>query len=408
MHRFVKAVLFAAALAVFPLALAACSGSGGASGGGANVAATVNGKNITLAEVDTIITQQAPDQSKNLSPLERATARLQVLDGLIQQEVLFQRAEKDNLLPKDEEVTQAINSKKQEMRLTEEEYQKMLREGGQTEEQLRETARRQLAIENLLRKTVGNVTVRDNEVEAFYNANKERFISPRGVAVSAIFADPRDAGGQLADDAKGDLEAKAKIDNIYQQLRNGADFADVARNRSEDESLVRGGEMGFWDESRLRQAGIPAEVVASLFGAMQVGSYTNPIRLQDNRYMILKLTDRRLQDQAQTLETPGVRDQIKQALINERQRVLGEALKVVAMNEAKVENHLAQSMLKDPSMLGGMQPVAPGEGSAQGAATPAPAASPAAANTPAPGASPAAAASPGAAASPATGASPAR
>jgi parvulin-like peptidyl-prolyl isomerase len=392
-YRFAKAVLFVAALAVTPFALSACAG-GGTSGGGADVAATVNGKNITLGEVDTIISQQAGDQSRSLSPLERATARLQVLDGLIQQEVLFQRAEKDNLLPKDDEVTQAINSKKRELNVTEEEYQKMLKEGGQTEEQLRETARKQLAIENLLKKTVANVTVRDGEVDAFYNANKERFVSPRGVAVSAIFTDPRDTGGQLADDAKSDLEAKAKIDNIYQQLRNGADFADVARNRSEDQSLVRGGDMGFWDEARLRQAGIPQEVVAAFFGQMQVGSYTNPLRLEDSRYVILKLTDRRLQDQPQTLETPGVRDQIKQALIGERQRVLGEALKVVAMNEAKVENHLAQSMLKDPSLLGGMQPVAPGGGAGQEAATPAatasPAASPGAAGTPAAGASPAA------------------
>lgn len=396
MYRFAKAVLFVAALAVTPFAFSACSGGGATGGGSADMAATVNGKNITLGEVDAIISQQAPDQSKNLSPLDRATARLQVLDGMIQQEVLFQRAEKENLLPKDEEVTQAITSKKQEMRLTEEEYQKMLKEGGQTEEQLRETARKQLAIENLLKKTVANVTVRDVEVESFYNANKERFVSPRGVAISAIFSDPRDTGGQLADDARSDLEAKTKIDNVYQQLRSGADFADVARSRSEDASLARSGDMGFWDEARLRQAGIPQEVVAGLFGAMQVGNYTNPVRLEDGRYVIIKLTDRRLQDQPQTLETPGVRDQIKQALINERQRVLGEALKVVAMNEARVENHLAQSLLKDPSMLGGTQPVAPGGGSTPAAS---PAASPAAT-------APAAAASP--AASPAAGSSPQR
>jgi parvulin-like peptidyl-prolyl isomerase len=390
-HRLVKTPLFVAAVAALALAASACSGGTAKGSGDTDVAATVNGKNITLGEVDAIIRQQGGEQANNLSPLERATARLQVLDGLIQQQVLFQRAEKENLLPKDEEVTQAINSKKQEMRLTEEEYQKMLKESGQTEEQLRETARKQLAIENLLRKTVSNVTVRDNEVEAFYNANKERFVSPRGVAVSAIFTDPRDSGGVLADDAKSDLEAKAKIDNIYQQLRNGADFADVARSRSEDPSLARSGDMGFWDESRLKQAGIPQEVVSNLFGPMQVGSYTNPLRLEDGRYVILKLTDRRLQDQPQTLETPGVRDQIKQALVNERQRVLGEALKVVAMNEAKIQNNLAQNMLNDPSMLGGMQPVAPG--AANTAATPAasPASTPAAAS---PAASPAANASP--------------
>jgi parvulin-like peptidyl-prolyl isomerase len=275
------------------------------------------------------------------------------------------------------------------MNLTEEEYQKMLKESGQTEDQLRTLARKQLAIQKLLEKTVSNVTVRDNEVDSFYNANKDRFVSPRGVAISAIFADPRDGAGQYQDDAKSELEAKTKIDNIYQQLRSGADFAEVARRRSEDQTLLRSGDMGFWDEARLRQAGLPPEVVGSLFGAMQVGSYTSPVRIEDGRFVIIKLTDRRLQNEPQTLETPGVRDQIKKALVGERQRVLGEALKVVAMNEAKIENYLAQNMLKDPSTLGGLQPIAPPAGtSSTPASTPAAAASPAAQASPA--ASPAA------------------
>jgi parvulin-like peptidyl-prolyl isomerase len=377
------AVIAAAALA---LGAAGCSNSPANGTANTSAAATVNGKTITLSEVDTIITQQAGDQLKNMSPLEMATARIQALDGLIQQEVLFQRAEKENLLPKDEEITQAINAKKQEMTLTEEEYQKMLKESGQTEDQLRTVARKQLAIQKLLEKTVSNVTVRDNEVESFYNANKDRFVSPRGVAISAIFSDPRDGAGQYQDDAKSELEAKTKIDSIYQQLRNGADFAEVARRRSEDQTLLRSGDMGFWDEARLRQAGVPQEVVASLFGSMQPGDITNPLRLEDSRFVIIKLTDRRLQSEPQTLETPGVRDQIKKALVNERQRVLGEALRVVAMNEAKIENYLAQNMLKDPSTLGGLQPITP----PAGGTTSTPASTPAAAASPAGAASPAA------------------
>jgi hypothetical protein len=71
------------------------------------------------------------------------------------------------------------------------------------------------------------------------------------------------------------------------------------------------------------------------------------------------------------------------------------------MNEAKVENHLAQSMLRDPSMLGGMQPVTPaGGGTTQATPTPATTTASPAATTPAATASPAAAASPATAASP--------
>ncbi|MCA1633409.1 MAG: SurA N-terminal domain-containing protein [Acidobacteria bacterium] len=395
MHRYAKRVASITLVIISAIMLAACGrGPGIPTDGKDNssaAAATVNGKNISLSEVDTLIAQQAGGQQTAMSPLERATARLQVLDGLIQQEVLFQRADKEKLLPSEDEVTQAINGKKREANMSEEDYQKMLKESGQTEPQLREVARKQLSIQKLLEKTVSNVTVRDNEVDAFYNANKERFVSPRGVVLSAIFADSLDGAGQFPNDAKSDLEAKTKIDTVNAQLRGGADFATVARQQSEDQSFIRGGDYGFWDEARLKQGGLPAEVVSNLFGSMRPGDLTAPIRLDDGRYVILKLTDRRLQNEPQTLETPGVRDQIKKALVDERQKVLGAAMRVVAISEAKIENHLAQSMLKDPSMLGGMQPVNPG--TATTPAAPA-AATPAATATPAAPASPSSTASP--------------
>jgi parvulin-like peptidyl-prolyl isomerase len=389
-HRVFRQFATPALFAAIALGLAACGGA--TSGKGPkDVAATVNGKEIPLSKVDQLISQQTGGKPESLMPLELATARLQALDSLIQQEVLFQRADKDKLLPNDDEITQAISAQKRQNNLTEEEYQKMLKDSGQTEGDLREVARKQLAIQKLLEKTVAGVTVSNTEVESFYNTNKQQFVSPRGVALALIAADPFDSQGQYPDDAKSDLEAKAKIDSIYAQLRGGADFATVARQRSEDPSLVRGGDYNFWDEGRLKQSGLPQDVVTNLFGSMKPGDITAPFHMQDGRWIILKLTDRRLQDQPQTLETPGVRDQIKQLLVDQRQKVLGEALRVVAMNEAKIENYLAQNLIKDPSTLGG-NTVAPG-------------ASPAASGTPAATATPAASASP--AASPAASASPA-
>jgi parvulin-like peptidyl-prolyl isomerase len=405
-YRFAKAVLFVAALFVLPFVSTACSGGGTTGGGGsADVAATVNGKDITLKEVDQSISQQAGGQIDKLSPLLLANARLQALQGLIQSEALFQRAEKENLLPSDEEITNAINTRKQQGRVTEEEWQRQLKEGGETDQSIREKARKSLAIQKLIEKNIGKVTIRDGEVEEYYNANKERFVSPRGVGLAAIVVDPRDNTGQFsegADDARSEQEAKTKIESIHALLRSGtADFATVARDRSEDPSLVRGGDLGFATEDDLRQNRFPQELVGGFFGAMPVGGITSPVRFEDGRYYIFKLTDRRLQPENRTLESPGVRDEIKQALLDARRSILTDALGVVAMNEAKVENHLAQSMLRDPSMLGGMQPVTPaGGGTTQATPTPATTTASPAATTPAATASPAAAASPATAASP--------
>lgn len=376
--------------------LAGCSregGSGSAAGktDGA-VAATVNGKDITLKEVDQIISQQMSGQMSQLSPIQQATARIQALGSLIQQEVLFQRADKEKLLPTDDEVTQAINAQRQQSLMTEEEWQTRLKEGGQTEQSLRDLAKKQLAIQKLMDKTVGKITIKDNEVVEFFNANKPRFVAPRGVGLSVIVADPQDSGGAFQDDAKNDFEAQNKINEIHAALKRNEDFATLARRRSEDQSALRSGDIGFATEDQLKQNRFPQELITNLLGPMQVGGYTNPLRLEDGRYYIFKLTDRRLATENQTLDTPGVRDQIKQLLITERQRVLSDALSIVAMSEAKVVNNLASDIIKDPNNLGGLSPALPAAASGSPAATGSPAAASVAPGTSAsPSASPAAA-----------------
>jgi parvulin-like peptidyl-prolyl isomerase len=390
-QRHAKRVASITLVIISAFAAAACNrGASNKTGPTDNAAAaTVNGKPIPLREVDKAISLQVGGQLDKLSPLELANARMQALQSLIQAEALFQRADKDKLLPNDDEVTQAINVRKRQANMTEEEWQRRLKESGEDEQSLREKARRELAIQKLVEKTVGKITIRDNEVETFYNTNKERFVSPRGVGLSAIVADPRDSAGQYQDDAKSEQEAKSKIEGIYDVLKSGAvDFAEIARSRSEDQSGVRGGDLGFATEDELRQNRFAPELISNFFGSMPVGGITPPVRLEDGRFYIFKLTDRRLQSENQTLETRGVRDQIKELLIQQRQKILSDALGVVAMNEAKIENSLAQSMLNDPNMLGGMQPVSGiGTATTPGAATPAatasPASSPAATSTPA-------------------------
>lgn len=377
------AIIFTVALLV--ALVAACKGdSKGTAQGDSSVAATVNGRPLTLKEVDAAIKQQAGAEFSKLSPTQLAAARIQSLDSLIQQEVLFQRAEGEKLLPTDEEITRAINTQKQQANLTEEEYQKMLKDGGQTEQSVRDLARKQLAIQKLIEKTVGNVTIKDNEVVDFYNTNKAQFVTPRGVMLSAIIIDPTDSGGAIIDDAKNEFEAQNKINDIAAAIKRGEDFATLARNRSEDQSMVRSGDLGFATEEQLRQNRFPQEIISNLMGPMKPGDVTNPVRLDDGRFYIFKLTDKRLTTENQTLDTPGVRDKIKELLRNERSRIMGEAMRIVAMNDAKIVNNLAADILKDPSMLGGLTPAQPSQ-------TAAPASTPAAtSNTAAPAANAAA------------------
>jgi parvulin-like peptidyl-prolyl isomerase len=400
--RLIKQAVFIFSFAIIALAFAACgSSSGGSGAGGANnpggatdVAATVNGKNIMLSEVDRLINQKFQGQQSKLSPLQLAQTRLQALDTLIQQEVLFQRAEKEGLTPKDDEINQTLTTLKQQSGMTEEEFQKRLKEQGQTVEMLRDEARKSKAIEKLQDQINAKVTVRDEEVQDYYNDNKQQFINPRGVGLANIVIDPADNG--LQDDAKNETEAKVKIDNIYAQLKSGADFATVARARSEDSAEIsaRGGDLGFATEDALKQNGFPQQLVDQFFGAMQVGSYTAPVQFPNKRWYIFKLQSKQLQNENLTFESPGVRQQITQALTDQRKQILNAALLEVAMSEAKIVNNLASDMLAKPEMMSGMRQATPPATAASPAGSPS--ASPASSGTPQTAASPAATASPAA------------
>ncbi len=377
--KLMYSILFVVLLAFLA---SACKTGGIADAKDSMVAATVNGKNIMLAQVERTISQQSGGKQSQLSQLELAQARLQVLGSLIQREVLFQRAEREKLLPTDDQVNSMIQQQKQQSGMTDDDFQRNLREQNLSMEAVREEARKDVAIRNLQDKYSGKIAISDREVEEFYNSNKDRFVNARGVLLAMIMVDPADNSPQgiLQDnDAKDEARAKLKIDDINQQLKAGADFATVARAKSEDaNSLVRGGDLGAYaTEDDLKQNGFPPELVTKLF-AMQVGDRTEPVRFNSGKWYIFKLADKRSQTENLTLESPGVRQQITQALTNQRKEILNAALLETAMNEAKVVNILATNMLTNPSNLG-LRP-----------ASPAAATSPAATQAPASAASPAA------------------
>lgn len=359
---------------------ASCGGSGtsAVSSGSDEIAAVVNGVKLTVADVDRVTTQQLKGQQNQLSQLELASARLQALDGLVTQEVLFQRAQKDNLVPTEDEVTAEIQKVKQEGGLTEEGFQKMLKEGNQTEAQYRDAAKKDLSIRKLRDKLTAQLKVQDREVEDFYRANPKEFVARPGVALSDIIADPADNGAKF--DVKTELEAEQKSKEIYSRLRSGADFATIARQQSEHESAYRSGDLGFFSQEQfsvLTQQGIPAGLWTRLM-SMQEGDYTEPIRDQAGRWHIFKVTQKRTESRDLTLNDPEVRKQISDFILNQRGQLLNAALLTRARDEAKIENYLAKRMVENPNSFGILRPLPQAASSPQASpaatvSTPAPA-----------------------------------
>jgi hypothetical protein len=390
-----KTPILTLSLSLSAVLLMSCGQSGATSSSSSSkgeAAAVVNGTKITTAEVDRVTTEQSQGQQNQLSQLELAAARLRVLEGLITNEILYQKAKKDNLIPADTDVNSFIQQSKAEGGMTEEAFQKRLKETNQTEAEFKEDIRKQLAIKKLEENISNQIKVSDMEVEQAFKANPP--VAPAGIALSDIVVDPQqNFQGSDPNDAKGEAEAKNKIDAIYAQLKGGADFATIARARSEDQSALRAGDLGFIAMEQMSQFGPFAAKVMSL----KEGEYTEPLKETNGRWHIFKMTGKRTETRQLTLDDPEVRKQIADQIRQQRASLLSQALIAQARNEAKVENYLIADLIKNPNNLGVLRPVNPqASAAASAAASGSPAASPAAK----PSASAAASAAPSASASP--------
>jgi len=369
----IKGIVATLSLVAVASFFAACGGAGGGNTGTGSTgsvdpnetAAKVNGKPITMEEVDRSVKQQAQGQESKLSPLELAGARLQVLDNLIQQEVMFQKAQTENQVPSDDDVTAEINKRKVESRLSAEEFDKQMKQAGLDEKAFRDSIKKGLAIQKLVERVTSRIeTPKDSEIESFYKGNPEMFIKKRGVRLAGIVIDPADAG--QGDTTHNDAEAQQKAKEVITKLAEpGSDFAALAREYSEDSSKLQGGDMGYMSEEDL-QKNFPQLAQGFMNPAFGVGKITNPMNIQ-GRYYIFKLQERIEKDENLTLESPEVRPQITQLLVDNRKQLLAASYQAIAMNEAKVENFLAKKVVDNPNELSGARPA--------GASTPAPAAS---------------------------------
>ncbi|MGE0885748.1 MAG: SurA N-terminal domain-containing protein [Blastocatellales bacterium] len=358
----------------------ACGGNSNASGGGEDdTAAVVNGKKISVKDVDRVIAQQFRGQESQLSQLALAAYRLQALDTMINDEVLYQRTEKEGINPTDDEIRQAIQRYKQERGLTEEAFANELKQTNQTEEQFRELAKRQLAVTKLYEKLNSQLKVQEREVAEVYSSNPKQFALQPGVYLSDIIIDPADNSTKF--DAIGEPAAEQRAREIQTRLKNGSDFATIARQLSEHESFRNSGDLGFL--AREQFAGLPqmmglSSSLGDRFMSMQEGDITEPIRDQAGRWHIFKVTGKQTETRDRTLDE--VRKEISDAILSQRKQIADAALQARARDEAKIENYLAQRMLENPNSFGVLRP-APG---ANAAASPAasPATSPAAAESP--------------------------
>lgn len=335
-------------------ALAALAAFGGAckreSAPAPDVWAVVNGKEIKRDEVDKYYRTRVNPEGQEPSQEEALSLKLNVLDELINNEILYNQAKKLNLEASDGEVEDKFTELKSPF--TEEEFQRQLKDRGVTVNDLKRDLRRQLSIQKLLnREVVAKISITDQDVTDFYNQNRAQFnVAEPQYRIAQIMVTPRkdpQVRNRKNDDATSDAEARRKIQMVLDRLNAGVDFAQLAMDYSEDPvTATTGGDLGYVPESALSQSD-PALKKAAL--ALKPGQMSGIIALRDS-YRLLKLIARESPGQ-RGLSDPQVTQTIRDTLRNRKEQLLRAAYLAIARDQARVTNYLAQQVIEAAGKL---------------------------------------------------------
>jgi len=172
--------------------------------------------------------------------------RTQVLDRLVDEELLYQEAQKRKRAAGKEDVDVAI-AKARTQFPTPEAFEEALASKGLTEEGLRTLFGRNLSIQALVEKDiVAGIAVPDVEVHEFYAGNRESFEIPEQVRARHILVQFDEKDDDAAKKAK-----RAKVEGLLAQLKGGASFEDLARANSDCPSAAEGGDLGFFGRGQM-------------------------------------------------------------------------------------------------------------------------------------------------------------
>jgi len=344
------------------------------------VVAKYNAKEITAAEVRRVIQpylEMGAANGQNPGPDEIVQMARQLVNSMIDEELLSARAAKDGYKPDAAGAEKKISD--METQIGKEKFADELKRQNLTKEEiLKKIASVMMITKWVDEKVKPSVTVDDAVLEKYYKDNQKMFEHPEQTQASHILV-------KVDKDAKPEVkaEAKKKAEGMLAELKKGADFAKMAKEKSDCPSAKDGGDLGFFAKGQM----VPAfEEAASV---LKPGELSGVVE-SDFGFHIIKGGEHKA---GGVTEFKDVKEQLRGGMVN---RQIGKKMQEMIAGlrtEAK-----AQVMLPEPKMPA-MPPGFPAPDGDAGdnapeAATPPPAA-PAAPAAPATPAAPAAPTAPG-------------
>ena len=238
---------------------------------------------------------------------------------------------------------------------TAEEFDRRLKDKSLTVDDFKLDLRRNLTVQKVLNKEVtAKISISDTDISDYYNEHKAEFnlIEPQyHLAQILITAQPNAQVRNLKNSkAQNEADARAKAQMVMNRLESGEDFASVAMNYSEDaQTANNGGDMGFAPESSLKTMATQEPTTRDAILRLKPGETSGILAVNSGRqvlgYRIVKLLGKEPAGQ-RDLSDPRVQQAIREQLRDRREQLLKSAYYETVRDEARVENYLAQEILK--------------------------------------------------------------
>ena len=314
------------------------------------VVAVVGSEIILLSDVQQEMRKQMINRNmdNNTNPDVLRHLQEQVINGMIDDRLLLEKALIDSVEADPRHVDQVMNQFMSDLKNTlgtEEKYQEALDENGFTEQQLRhmfrETARKNVIQEMLLDNVRRGISVTPQEMEQWVATHRDSLPEmPEQFKLSHIMLVPK-----MGEERKKAI--KDKLTAIRERVLAGEDFAELAREYSEDPGTASdGGLIPYFPR------GVMVEEFTQAAFALANGEISDVIET-DFGFHIIKMEDKKFvrETDGRMVEKAKVRHILLQAQINEEdnQRAierLKELREQVISGKAKFED-LAKEYSED-------------------------------------------------------------
>lgn len=261
-----------------------------------DVAATVNGKSITIEDYEReykmqakqamaqygedFLMQKSPDGKQTMGEIMRQNT----LDNMVRFEIYKQDAEEKGIKVTDNDVD-AEYKKMVDMYGGEEKLQEALKENDLTVDQMKKYMKTNLLMRQYQEKMLKELEPTEEELKKYYDGHKDEF---KTAEASHIL-----------------VKTKEEAEAIKKELDGGADFAKLAKEKSLDTgSAQNGGSLGQFSPGQMVK-----EFDEKVF-SMKPGEISDPVKTQFG-FHIIKL-------EKVSNDFKGAKDAVKEAVIQEK------------------------------------------------------------------------------------------